>query len=310
LRLIVDTDLGIDDAIALFMVLAQPAIQIEAITTVFGNVSLAQATHNVGVILDVVGAPVIPIYKGNGKPLLQDEPRHALEVHGLDGLGGVGKTETRRTVEPEQASLALLRLAGQNPGEFTLLTLGPLTNIALAIRLDADFLKKIKRLVMMAGAVEGRGNTSPPAEFNIAADPEAAKIVFAACSRAGLQPELISWETTLAHPISVVDWEQMIAGESAVARLVQGMTSYVKQRLSSTYQFFLWPDPLAAAVAIVPDIILSQESRHLEVETSHNLARGQTIVDYRRRSRQEPNAHIIREINMQKFQTLLQMAIS
>jgi purine nucleosidase len=187
--------------------------------------------------------------------------------------------------------------------------LGPLTNIALAIRLDADFLKRIKRLVMMAGAVDGRGNTSPPAEFNIAADPEAAKVVFEACGRARLQPELISWETTLAHPISVADWDDMIAGQSATARLVQGMTKHIKQRMNSKTPFFLWPDPLAAAVAIAPGIILSQESRYLEVESGQNLARGQTIVDYRLRHYQEPNAQIVRKINIQIFQELLQMAI-
>lgn len=352
---IIDTDVGIDDAIALFMVLARPEIELQAITTVFGNVSLAQATHNASIILNLVEAaapnketklstgpirqsehpaegltpssamgyresslqpekppedssPFPVIYRGNARPLLQYEPDRALEVHGSDGLGGMSGVEPNRTVETEQASLALIRLIRQKPGQITLLTLGPLTNIALAIRLAPEFLKNIKRLVMMAGAVDGRGNTSPPAEFNIASDPEAAKIVFDACRRSSLQPQLISWETTLAHPLSLADWESLIAGDSAAAQFVQGMTKYVWQRIKPRGdQSFLWPDPLAAAVAIWPDIVLKQESRYVEVESGQNLARGQTIVDYRPRSSNLPNVQIVREIDSHRFKELLRV---
>jgi purine nucleosidase len=307
---IIDTDVGIDDAIALLMVLAQPDIQIQAITTVFGNVPLAQATHNAALILELVDSGPIPLYRGGSKPLLQYEPDHATDVHGSDGLGGMSEPEPRWPVEPEQASLALIRLARQNPGQITLLTLGPLTNIALAIRLDPDFLKNIKRLVIMGGAVDGRGNSSPPAEFNIAADPEAARIVFDACRRIELHPQLISWETTLAHPLSLADWQNIIAGDSVIAQFAQGLTKYIRQRMDpGRVQLFLWPDPLAAAVAISPDIVLKQECRYIDVETGHGLARGQTIADYRRRSSYSPHIQIVREIDSGKFQELMRIAI-
>jgi purine nucleosidase len=308
-RFVIDTDVGIDDAIALLMILAQPEIEIAAITTVFGNVPLAQASHNAAVILKMVKAAAVPMYQGGSKPLLQDEPLHALEVHGGDGLGGMSVPEIKPDIQSEPASLALIRLVQQNPGQITLLTLGPLTNIALAIQLYPAFLTDIKQVVIMGGAVDGRGNTSPPAEFNIAADPEAARIVFNACARSGLQPYLISWETTLAHPISSADWQAIIAGEAPATQFVQGMTAHVRQRMADRDQAFLWPDPLAAAVAIAPEIILHLERRYIEVETGQNLARGQTIADYRTRSITPPNVQIVRKLDQNRFKALLRDAV-
>jgi purine nucleosidase len=309
-RLIIDTDVGIDDAIALLMILAQPEVEVEAVTTVFGNVPLAQVIHNAAFILEMVKTTTVPLYQGGGKPLLQAEPLHALEVHGDDGLGGMSSPEIKLSIEPEPASLALTRLVRQNPGQITLLTLGPLTNIALAIRLDPAFIKAVKQIVIMGGAVDGRGNTSPPAEFNIAADPEAARIVFDACARNGLLPQLITWETTLSHPVSSADWQMIIEGESPAARFVQGMTGHIRRRQAAGQdQSFLWPDPLAAAVAISPHIVRRYECRYIEVETGQNLARGQTIADYRTRSTNRPNVQIVRELDAEKFKALLRSAV-
>jgi purine nucleosidase len=309
MQFIVDTDVGIDDAVALLMLLAHPTVKLLAITTVMGNVPLAQATQNVVTILNIAQAPVIPIYSGCAKPLLQYNPQDARYVHGNDGLGGMGQPSDNRPPEPTHASLALVRLAAQYPGQLTLLTLGPLTNIALAIHLDRTFLKNLRRLVVMGGAVEGHGNTTPPTEFNIGVDPEAAKLVFEACAQTGLKIELISWEATLAHPTPPDIWENIIKGESSAAQFLQGMTVYLKQRMGPmNRKVFLWPDPLAAAVALDPEIVLSQEARFAEVEAGHNLARGQTLVDYRASSKQSPNIHLIRAVDLAKFYKLLQLA--
>lgn len=309
MKLLIDTDVGIDDAVALLMALAQPDCDIKALTAVMGNVPLAQATHNAGVVLDIAGAPLIPLYQGCARPLLQYQPDDAVDVHGSDGLGGAGQAQTTRTIESEPASLALIRLAREYPGELTLLTLGPLTNVALAVRLDPAFLGRLKRFVMMAGAVDGRGNTSPPAEFNISVDPEAAKIVFAACASAGVPITLVSWEATLAHPISFETWDNLIAGSTPTAQFLQKMSIFAKDvMLAYGYDTLLWPDPLAAAVALVPEIVLEQECRFLDVEAGPNLARGQTIVDYRRRSDRSPSVHIVRTVDRQQFHKLLRLA--
>ncbi len=307
MKFIIDTDVGIDDAIALLMVLAYPEAQIEAITIVMGNVSLDQATHNAALILDIATGPPIPIYKGCAKPLMQYKPEYATHIHGSDGLGGLGGVETSRTTEAEHAALALIRLARHHSGELTLLTLGPLTNIALATRLAPDFLIHLKRIVTMGGAVDSRGNTTSSAEFNIFSDPEAAKILFEACHKNNMQLELISWEVTLDHKLTLDVWEKLIAGDTAAAHLIQGMTTFLTQRLPSN--IVLWPDPLAAAVALTPDIVLNHEDRFITVETGQNLARGQTLVDYHHHSANSPNSRIIRQVDMQKFQTLLHKAV-
>jgi purine nucleosidase len=310
MRFLVDTDVGIDDAVALLMLLSHPAVELMAITTVMGNVPLFQATQNVKTILDIAQAPPVPIYPGCARPLLQYAPHDAKVVHGEDGLGGMGRPGADRRVETEHASLALIRLAAQYPGQLTLLTLGPLTNIALAIYLDPRFLKNLKRLVVMGGAIDGRGNTTPPTEFNIGVDPEAAKIVFEACTRIGLQVELISWEATLAHPTPAEVWDNLIVGERPVARFLQGITRYLKERMKTNgRKVFLWPDPLAAAVALAPEIVLTQEARFVEVEAGYNLARGQTLVDYRTSGNRPANALLIRAVELPEFYGLLQLVV-
>ncbi|GAB4425101.1 MAG: nucleoside hydrolase [Anaerolineae bacterium] len=309
MKLIVDTDVGIDDAVALLMLLAQPQVELLAITTVMGNISLVQATHNAGVILDAASAPEIPIFQGCARPLRQTPPLDAADIHGADGLGGAssGKT-TARQPQPLPAALALIRLVRDHPGDITLLTLGPLTNVALAARLDAGFLANLKQLVMMGGSVDGRGNTTPPAEFNVMVDPEAAAVVLDGCRRAGTEAVLVSWEATLAHPQPLAMWEETIAGDSPVAAMMRQITDHFKQRPWFTSQV-LWPDPLAAAVALQPEIVQAAESRAVSVDFGSGPGRGQTIVDYRHNSHRPPNCRIVRQVDTQQFHRLLQAAV-
>ena len=310
MKLIIDTDMGIDDAVALLMILAHPHAEIEAITSVLGNVSLAQATHNIGVVLDLAQAPAIPIYRGCSRPLMQNKPLDATDVHAADGLGGAGRAQTHRIVEDEHAGLALIRLAHEKPGQRILLTLGPLTNIALAIRLAPNFLHNFDRIVLMAGAVEGRGNTSPVAEFNVAVDPEAAHIVFDACRDIADKVWLVSWETSLTHATPFDRWRQLIAGDSATAKFVLAMTVYIEQAMARNHVTVIpWADPLAAAVALAPDIVLNYERRSVEVEVGQNMARGQTITDYLSRRGTIANMTIVKDIDQDKFEDLMRMIV-
>lgn len=308
MKLIIDTDSGIDDAIAILMALSYPNVQLLALSTVMGNVPLAQATHNAAVILDVAGAPSIPIFRGCPKPLLQYPPPNATNVHGTDGLGGAGGATTPRSIQPEPASLALIRLVRENPGQITLLAIGPLTNIALAIHLAPDFLTNLKRLVIMGGSIDGRGNTSPAAEFNVLVDPEAAAAVFTACQRADTAVTLISWETTLAHPLTMANWESLITGIHPVSLFVKKMTEHIKQRWH--FGSVLWPDPLAASVALEPDIVTEAEFRTVTVDCGSTLARGHTVVDYRAQARPDGNACLVRKVNIARFVELLRLAVN
>ena len=307
MKLIIDTDMGIDDAVALLMALAYPGVEIRGITTVMGNIALPQVVHNAGAVLDIAAAPTIPIYQGCATPLLQYQPDDATYVHGNDGLGGAAPQKTDRLIEKKHAALALIDLVRHAPGEITLLTLGPLTNVALAIRLYPDFLNQLGKLVVMGGAVNGYGNMSAASEFNIAVDPEAAALMFNACSQAKKTIHLISWEATLDHGILFSSWDSLIQGQTPVTLFVQKMTAHIRQNYGDTT--VLWPDPLAAAVALEPTIVTEQETRFVAVEPGHNLGRGQTIVDRRRWTKSTPNTNIINKVNLQRFQELLKMGI-
>lgn len=178
-KIIIDTDPGIDDAVAILLALAaKDELDVVALTTVNGNVGVEQVTENAFKILDIAGRNDIPVYKGNGKPLMREND-HCEEFHGDDGLGNLGMETTGRTPEEESAVDFLIRKVREEKGEITLLPIGPLTNIAEAVQKDPEFVKNVKEVVIMGGAEHG-GNMSPHAEFNFWTDPEAAKIVMAA----------------------------------------------------------------------------------------------------------------------------------
>ncbi len=309
MNFIIDTDMGIDDAVALLMVLGHPQASITAITTVRGNISLSQATLNAGVVLDTAAAPPLPIFAGCARSLLGHEPDFASEIHGPDGLGGAGRPHTSRPPAGEHASLAMVRLARQSDQPLTLLTLGPLTNVALALHLDPDFFKHLDRLVIMGGAIDARGNTTPPTEFNIGADPEAAQVVFSACRDVPGGAWLVSWETSVAEAIPFETWDRLVQGDTPQAGFVRQMGNHLKQAMAAfNLPVLIWPDPLAAAVALEPDIVTAEEHRFVEVETGHGPARGQTIVDYRPLSDNIPNLHLVRGVDKPAFTRLLGLA--
>ena len=217
-RFVIDTDPGVDDAHAIMMAFAHPEAQIEAITTVAGNVSLERTTANACTILDMLERDV-PVYAGCDRPLVARTP-DASHVHGKDGLGDSGYPPSERRVADEHAVCALVRLANESPGELTLVAIGPLTNLALATRLDPTLPERYKRLVAMGGAIRGTGNITPAAEFNVYADPEAAAIVFDAWP--GLT--LISWETTMAHGFTAEQAETLMAMDSPRAEFFRRIT--------------------------------------------------------------------------------------
>ncbi len=167
-KFLIDTDTASDDAVAIMMALAAPDVSVLALTTVAGNVSLEQATRNALVTAEICGSNV-PVFVGAGAPLTRAHD-HAHWFHGKDGLGDHGYPAPKRAPEREHAVDAILRLAGDEPG-LTLVTLGPLTNIALAIARDPAIAGRIGRCVVMGGAPCCEGNVTPAAEYNIWVDP-------------------------------------------------------------------------------------------------------------------------------------------
>jgi purine nucleosidase len=208
-------------------------------------------------------------------------------------------------VESEHAVHALVRLANENPGELTLAAIGPLTNLAVALSLDPDLPRKFKRLVIMGGAIYGRGNTETvTSEFNIHTDPEAAHIVFSAWPML----TLLSWETTMAHVFSREDLDRFFNLGTPRARFFhdtnQKILSFVRTRLNQDILFA--PDGLALAAAVEPDIVTKAETRYVSVELHGTQSRGQTVVDWYGSTQKAPNTEIILEVDKQRFVQLME----
>ena len=304
-RFVIDTDPGVDDTHAIMIAVAHPEAQIEAITTVAGCVSLERTTANACTILDVLEQDV-PVYAGCGRALVARTP-DASDVMGKDGLGDSGYPPSKRKVTDEHAVNALVRLANASPGELTLVAIGPLTNLALATRLDQALPNKYKRLVVMGGSIRGMGNATPAAEFNAYTDPEAAAIVFDAWP--GLT--LISWETTMAHGFTAEQVETLMAMDSPRAEFFQRITrrtiEFIHQVLG--LQALFSPDGLAIAVALEPDIVRKAETHYVQVELAGHHTRGQTTVDWYDQTGQEPNVNLVLEMDAKRLWDLMQAAL-
>lgn len=178
-KIIIDTDPGIDDAFAIFYALRSSEIEVLGLTTVYGNAPIAQTTHNALALVERAGV-ACPVARGAEEPLEIDCRPYPAMVHGEDGLGGVSPATVSGSVVEEHAVDFIIQAARANPGDVTLVPIGPLTNIALALQKEPDLPNLIKRVVLMGGAANANGNVTPAAEANIIDDPEAAEIVFAA----------------------------------------------------------------------------------------------------------------------------------
>lgn len=304
-RIVIDTDPGVDDAHAILMAFAHPRVKVEALTVVAGNISLPLATRNALVITQVSGAAA-PVFPGCADALVIPTPRRAIS-HGADGLGESGYPDPAAHAASEHAALALIRLANEAPQALTLVALGPLTNIALATRLDPALPQKYRRLVVMGGAVLSKGNSwERAAEFNFYCDPEAAAVVLA--NWPGLT--LVPWETCLAHGLPPEQVEQLSRGVSPGAELFRRTIQkrFVDQEPGQ--QVLSVPDPLAMAVALEPDMIRRSEPQYVEVELAGKMTRGQTVVDWYGLTGRPHNVNIVYEIDRERFWGLMQSAFA
>ena len=301
--LLIDTDPGIDDALAILM--AHAHADIAALTIAGGNVGLSHTTRNALKLVEAIGAE-IPVHPGCAEPLVFP----ALDagfVHGADGFGDTGYFHASRLPEEEHAAAAIVRLARERPGELTLVALAPLTNLALALRLDPSLPSRVARLVVMGGAVNGRGNTHRVgAEFNIGFDPEAAHIVFSAWPMI----ELVDWEACLRHAIDFDRFEAAVAGGDERARFYAAISRKTRafNRLRGR-PGVVAADALAMAVALEPDIVAAVETRHVAIETSGHSTRGATVVDWENRLGLRENARIVMAVDQARFEALAVAAL-
>ncbi|MEM6282505.1 MAG: nucleoside hydrolase [Chloroflexota bacterium] len=295
MRMIIDTDAGIDDAEAILMALAHPNCTVEAITTVTGNVHRDAVNQNVATVLQQA-ARTVPVYSGADVPLVEPWEFNEKGYHATDGLGDwPDRPPVDVQLEAEHAVAALIRLVNDNPGEITLVALGPLTNIALAVRLDPSLPEKLKAITVMGGAVDARGNTpTVAAEFNIRIDPEAAAIVFGAFPMV----KLVTWETTLENVMPWEDHEKLCNLGTPLATFYTGINVLAGERTKRNFKAHLLPDPLAMAVTLEPSLVEIEDIEQMNVELNGTHTRGMTVVNYTRFATGPRNVTIIRRVDM------------
>jgi purine nucleosidase len=272
---LIDTDTASDDAVAIIMALRAPDVHVVAITTVAGNVPVEQSTRNALYTVQLCGAKV-PVYAGADKPLLRDY-QNATWFHGRDGLGDHNYPEAHQRAEAGHAADAIIAAIEANPG-IVLVTLGPLTNVALAIAKKPSIAGKVWRCVVMGSAPCCEGNVTPAAEYNIWVDPEAARIVM----RSGMPIELVGWQLSRGDAILREDDISRILGfNNPISKFAVECNSHARKayKVQTGEDGISLPDPIAMALALDPTIGRDWSEHYIDIETQSELTRGMTVVD-------------------------------
>jgi purine nucleosidase len=303
-RLVVDTDTAADDPVALVMALRHLGVRVEAITVVAGNVPVDRGVQNALYTLELLEERV-PVFRGAEAPLLAPLKTSQF-IHGEDGMGDIGLPLHGREPYPEHAVDVLLETAERYPGEVELVTLGPLTNVAMALHRDPSFSGKVKGCVMMGGASDHLGNMTPVAEFNVWVDPEAAKVVFSS----GMPLKMVGLDISRKHAVFTPDEAAKLRGVGTP--LAEFCVDIQRVLLNEWDGGFELPDPIAMAVALDPAVATRTERRFVAVETGGEWCRGQTVVDHHEMTvvgGYEPNVEVVEEASRERFLELLYEAV-
>jgi purine nucleosidase len=308
LPLLIDTDPGVDDALALLMAFDAPHHDVVALTIAAGNVGLTHTVANALKLCEIAGVEV-PVYAGCDAPLLHPAP-DASYVHGRDGFGDIDYTPAAKQAEAEHAALAIIRLSHTHADKLVVCMLGPLTNLAVALKLDPTLPHRIGRIVVMGGAVTGQGNTSPVAEFNIGFDPEAAHLVFDAFAEAGKIVEVADWEAVIRHGFLHTEVERWLQADHPRARFYEAISRKTRE-WSAGLRGERWhaADALAMALLVAPEGVRKKAVRPLRVELTGAETRGATVVDWNRRSGRPDNAEILLSYDQDGFEALIRQAL-
>jgi purine nucleosidase len=273
-RIIIDTDPGIDDALTFLFALASTEIKLEALTTTQGNVTLEKATRNALSVLELARANEIPVVAGSMFPLVQPL-RASADVHGESGLGNSNLPAPRTKPIQGHAVDFLIERVLAEPDEISIFPIGPLTNIAIAIRKEPKFAKAVRELVIMGGAIQDGGNMTPLAEFNIYVDPHAAHIVF----HSGIPITLIPLDVTHKCLLKREHIERLLKIDSPISRFISDAVSiYLKASYERGFEGSAMHDPLTLATILAPELLTLKEY-YVDVDISGGVAMGKTFAD-------------------------------
>lgn len=296
-RIIIDTDPGVDDALTFLLALASPEIQLEALTITQGNVTVEKGTRNALAVLELLNASHIPVAQGTSLPLIG--PLRASDlVHGASGLGNAILPEPKNKPVSQHAIDYLIERFLAEPGEISLFAIGPLTNVALAIRKEPRFASAVKEMVIMGGSIREGGNITPQAEFNIYTDPHAAHIVF----HAGIPITLIPLDVTHKTMLYMAQIERLKQVDSPITRFIVDATSdYIHFTESKTgVPGCALHDPLTLATIIAPEL-LTVEEHFVDVDISSGVSTGNTFADFYNTTGKPPNMKVALDVRGDDF---------
>jgi purine nucleosidase len=306
--LILDVDTGIDDSLALLYACASAEAKVIAVTCVSGNVEARQVARNTLAVLELCGRREIEVALGREVPLARDLMTTP-ETHGPRGLGYAELPSPSSEVSARHAADLLIEEARARPGELTLVTLGPLTNLALAVLREPELPRLLRRLVLMGGSYRSPGNTAPTTEWNLAVDPEAAGIVFRAFGAPDLpvRPLALGLDVTERAKFTPNHLERLVEsgggdpGTPVLRFITDALRFYMEfhSRFDGFYGAFIH-DPLALAAALDPTLVRS-EALTVEVELAGTLTSGETVTDWRRSWKRPPNLDVAVEADAERF---------
>ncbi|KAJ6992822.1 uridine nucleosidase 1 isoform X1 [Populus alba x Populus x berolinensis] len=274
-KLIIDTDPGIDDTMAILMAFQSPELEVLGLTTIFGNVFTEDATRNALLLCEIAGRPDVPVAEGSPEPLKGGIPRVADFIHGSDGLGNTFLSPPKAKKIDKSASEFLVDKVSEYPGEVSILALGPLTNLALAIKRDSSFASKVKRIVVLGGAFFALGNVNPAAEANIDGDPEAADLVFTS----GANIAVVGINITTQVKFTDGDLLELRQSKGKYAKILSDMCKFYRDwhvKSDGVYGIFLH-DPVSFVALVRPDLF-TYKNGVVRVETQ-GICAGHTLMD-------------------------------
>jgi purine nucleosidase len=299
-RILIDTDPGIDDSLAILLALASPEISVEGLTIVHGNCSTEQGTRNALAILEMARCGHIPVAKGCELPLVQASLL-APETHGDSGLGYARLPQASQPAVRQHGVDFLIERILAAPGEYTLMCIGPLTNVAVAMRLEPKIIPAIKDIICMGGAIRHQGNTTPLAEFNVSVDPHAAHVVY----HSGVPITLVPLDATYHCILTHADVDRLAAVASPISRFIIEATRFYME-FHDAYQKIdgcVINDPLALALTFAPELC-DYEEHYVDVDIQGGVSMGKTFADFYQMTGKPANMKVAMGVRPREFMEL------
>lgn len=299
-KIIYDTDPGIDDALGLLLLVASPEIDLLAITVTHGNTSQEKCLNNALKLVELTGITKVPVARGAEEPLVK-ELSVAEETHGEGGLGYAILPKSAISPCSELAHDLIIRVVRENPGEVTLLCVGPMTNIALAFLKAPEIVSKVRRIVSMGGAIHYPGNVTPQAEYNVFCDPEAFEIVL----KSGIDFTLVPLDVTYQCILTTDHLEKITEARSEIRNFIFDSTRFYME-FHEDYQGIKGcaiNDPLAVAILLDPTLVKNRDY-FLTIELTSPTSKAKTIADHYGLLKSAPNAKVSMEVDVERFMKL------